>query len=130
MDEVEKEIRKLNSKKATTFKSIPTKHLKENIDICGPILHRLINTSIESSTFPDHLKIADIFPVFKKEDATNPKNYRPVSVLPLVSKIYERLIRNQLIEHIEKCLSPSLSKGLQHTTCINIANREMERYTG
>ena len=107
-DEVEKEIRKLNSKKATTFKSIPTKHLKENIDICGPILHRLINTSIESSTFPDHLKIADIFPVFKKEDATNPKNYRPVSVLPSVSKIYERLIQNQLIEHIEKYLSPFL----------------------
>ena len=65
-----------------------------------------MNSSITSNTFPDKLKVADITPIYKKDDATNVKNYRPVSVLPAVSKIYERVIQNQLMKHIEKHLSP------------------------
>ena len=108
LGEVEKQIGKLNPRKATTSNNIPTKLLKENSDICSTVLHKLINTSITSGTFPDQLKIADISPVFKKDDATNAKNYRPISVLPSVSKVYERLIQNQLMEHLNKYLSPFL----------------------
>ena len=108
LGEVENEIGKLNPRKATTSNNILTKLLKENSDICSTVLHKLINTSITSGTFPDQLKIADISPIFKKEDATNAKNYRPISVLPSVSKVYERLIQNQLMEHLNKYLSPFL----------------------
>ena len=108
LGEIEKQIGKLNPRKATTSNNIPTKLLKENSDICSTVLHKLINTSITSGTFPDQLKIADISPVFKKDDATNAKNYRPISVLPSVSKVYERLIQNQLMEHLNKYLSPFL----------------------
>ena len=46
--------------------------------------------------------------MFKKEDASLLKNYRPVSVLPILSKIYERIIQKQILEYIGKHLSPHL----------------------
>ena len=52
----------------------------------------IFNESLNNCSFPDELKLADITPIFKKEDATLEKNYRPVSVLPVVSKILERLL--------------------------------------
>ena len=70
---IEDKFKKLNPKKATKFKNIPPKILKENTEICNPIFQDLINNCFETSTFPDGLKPADITPVIKKEDATNVK---------------------------------------------------------
>ena len=103
---INQEIRKLNPKKSTTFKNIPTKLVKITNEICSPIIHCLFNSSIRNCTFPDKLKMADISPIFKKVDSTSVTNYRPVSILPTISKIYERLIQNQLLEYIDKFLSP------------------------
>ena len=107
-DDVKSEFGKLENKKATTFKSIPTKHLKETQEICVPIIHNLVNDSIKTLKFPSQLKQDDVSPIFKKEDATNVKNYRPVSVLPVVSKIYERIMQKQLLGHFEQYLSPHM----------------------
>ena len=63
---------------------------------------------IQDCHFPDELKLADITPTFKRGDATSAKNYRPVSVLPTVSKIYERLIHKQVTQHMDRYLSPYL----------------------
>ena len=51
------------------------------------------------------MKLADITPVFKKEDSTQTKNYGPVSVLPGITKVFERIIQKQLSKYIEKFLS-------------------------
>ena len=72
------------------------------MDICGSVLHKLINDSIKDCVFPDKLKLADITPVFKKGDATDIKNYRPISVLPPVSKIFEKLLYTQISTYIEQ----------------------------
>ena len=53
-----------------------------------------INKSIETGYFPDSLKEANITPIFKKDDPLDKSNYRPVSILPLISKVIERLIYN------------------------------------
>ena len=45
---------------------------------------------------PDKMKIADITPVHKKDDVTNVKNYRPISVLPSTSKVFERLMQSEM----------------------------------
>ena len=82
LNEVEDLTKKLNIKKGTTFKNIPPKILKENADICCPILKKIVNDTFKSNEFPKELKLADVTPVFKKGDATNVKNYRPISVLP------------------------------------------------
>ena len=58
----------------------------------------LINNSFETGHFPDLLKIAKIMPIFKQGDKLDPNNYRPIAILPLFSKIYERAIYNRLVQ--------------------------------
>ena len=106
--EIENEIKELNGKKATTFKNIPIKLLKETSDICCSALLKIINNEIENNNFPDELKLADVTPVLKKGDATNVKNYRPVSVLPPISNLIEKPLHKQISVHFEKYLSPFL----------------------
>ena len=108
LEDLEGQLKKLNPKKATTFKNIPGKLLKENADICGPVLLPIINNNINENTFPDMLKIADVTPVHKKEEVTEVKNYRPVSVLSSTSKVFERLLQVQISAFITKYLSPFL----------------------
>ena len=106
---IENEISNLNSSKQGTFKNIPTKCLKESSDICSKYLLNIWNNEIvRNGYFPDKLKLADVTPVFKKDDATQAKNYRPISVLPTISKVFERLIQKQLLSHIDQYLSPYL----------------------
>ena len=66
----------------------------------------LFNSVISNSGFPENLKLAYITPVFKKKDPLDKWNYRPVSVLPSVSKIFEWLIQKQINAHIKNKLSP------------------------
>ena len=61
--EVEDQMRKINIKKGTKFKNIPPKILKENADICCPILTELINDTFRNNEFPHELKVADVTPV-------------------------------------------------------------------
>ena len=82
--------------------------LRENCDVCEPALLPIINKNFSANTFPEKLKNADVIPVHKKDDVTNVKNYRPVSVLPSTSKIFERLMQVQINTFITGQLSPYL----------------------
>ena len=90
------EIHNLNIDKPTTFNNIPAKILVENSDICSSFISKIYNDSIQNSNFPVQLKKADITPAHKKDETTNKKNYRPVSILPPVSKIFERNMYDQI----------------------------------
>ena len=59
----------------------------------------IINQSLHTGIFPDKLKLAKVIPVFKKGDSTKLDNYRPISILPVISKIFERTIFDQLYIH-------------------------------
>ena len=109
IDEVAKELANLNPKKASAVSSIPAKYLMQSAEECGSVLTNLINDCISKNDFPNELKMADMTPVFKTGDVTAAKNYRPVSVLPAASKIYEKILQNQMVEHIDKYLSRHLS---------------------
>ena len=76
--------------------------------ISAQFLHKIFNESSEAEVYTDNLKLADIKPVFKKKDPLNKINNRPVSVLPSVSKIFEKLLQHQLANYIESYLSPHL----------------------
>ena len=108
LDDIEFEIKRLNHKKANTFNGIPTKQLKENCDICCVPLKDIINDCIDNSVFPDELKLADMTPIFKKVDPTIDKNYRNISVLPVCSKCFERIMERQITPFIDTHLSPYL----------------------
>ena len=84
---------------------LPTKILKNNSDIFSRFFRTNCNNAIEISTFPEQLKYADVKLVFKKDLQTDKKNYRPISILPNVSKIYERCINKQLEEYFQALLS-------------------------
>ena len=60
---------------------------------------------METSSFPEQLKYADVKPVFKKDSWTDKKNYRPISILPNIPKIYERCINKQLEKYFQALLS-------------------------
>ena len=112
-EEVFNQLKALDIKKATTFQNIPCKLLKENAEVCTPVLTNIINNEFRSCSFPNKLKEADSTPIFKKDrkkkkDATNVENYRPVSVLPSTSKIFERIMQDQISGYIAGKLSPYL----------------------
>ena len=62
----------------------------------------LINKSLKEGVFPDKLKIAKVRPLFKAGDEQNPDNYRPISLLPVISKILEKFVYVKLVSHLEK----------------------------
>ena len=67
-----------------------------------PVLTNIINNSISQGAFPDSLKIAKIIPLFKKGDKSLIANYRPISILNSLSKIFESIILKQLQTFLEK----------------------------
>ena len=89
--------------------NIPTKQFKDMIHIVSEPLMCIWNEEIIGKRqFPSKLKLADITPIFKKLETVNKCNYRPISVLPVVSKIFERIIDKQTNVYMEKYLSPYL----------------------
>ena len=83
--------------------------LRSSSEICNVVLQNIWNSEILGKFyFPNKLKLADITPVYKKKDPTLVENYRPVSVLPSFSKIFERIIQKQFSSYVDKFLSPYL----------------------
>ena len=118
-EEVKQEIMNLNSKKATCHGAIPAKILKQFCDSYLPIITKIINESITEGTFPSELKLAEVTPVFKKLDCMNKENYRPISLLSHMSKVFERILYNQLNDFMKDKLSNILTgfrKGHMHNT--------------
>ena len=77
--------------------------LKEIKDIIAPILSHIINKSFQQGYFPTKLKLARVIPLYKGGCSENVNNYRPISILPLLSKIFERTAyNNQLYNFFEK----------------------------
>ena len=69
--------------------------LKDGAEILSSPIAQLCNLSIFTSSFPDDCKSAKVLPLYKKGCKTDPKNYRPISLLPLISKILEKVIHDQ-----------------------------------
>ena len=107
--DIKQELQGLKTGKASTFMSIPTKHLKQVVDIIvEPLVEIWNNEIIDNLKFPTKLKYADITPILKKLECFLMENYRPVSLLPVVSKIFERIMQKQINSYVEKFLSPYL----------------------
>ena len=107
---IHKQIKSINVKKATGIDTISPKllHLAEPV-ILKP-LTELVNMSLQQSIFPDQLKTAQVVPLHKKNSILDKGNYRPVSVLlPTISKIFERAINSQIMEHFNTIFNPFLA---------------------
>ena len=83
-------LKDLSVKKAKQENDIPIKLIKKNIDLFAFVLSRIFNFNIDKTSFPNSLKQAGISPVHKKDDTNDKNNYRPVSILPSLSKAFEK----------------------------------------
>ena len=106
--QIENEIKELNSRKAPGEDGIPANILKETVDILKSPLTQLFNVTVENQHFPNDLKYANVTPLHKKEEKIDKKNYRPISILPSISKIFERLIFKQMTGFVENKISEYL----------------------
>ena len=100
VDNVRDLLLKTDSKKATGFDKIPCKILKLAANIIAPSLTHIFNQSIAVSIFPTEWKLAQEPPIFKKGKKDDPNNYRPISVIPVVAKIFEKLVHEQLYNYL------------------------------
>lgn len=92
------QLQNLNPKKGSPQEAIPAKILKPNADLfCFPLIE-IFDKLIEESSFPDDMQNADVSSLFKKDDNMSKKNYIPISLLPTIAKIFERLMHRQLSE--------------------------------
>ena len=106
--EIEKQIKNLNVKKATTHKNLPPKLLKTSAMVTVETLEHLFKKPLTTRQFPSNLKMTEVTPEFKKNNPLSKENYRPVSVLPIISKVFEKLMQNQINLYIKSFLFPYL----------------------
>ena len=107
-DKVEKIMNNINIKKATGADGIPAKIIKCSKSVIAPQITSIVNMSIDQSVFPDNLKKAQVTPLYKKNDPLLKTNYRPVSVLSIFSKIFEKILEQQLSDFFENIFNPYL----------------------
>ena len=123
VNEIKTEIECLNTHKATTCNNTPAKVLVNCKDISAGYITTAYNVSLAECNFPTSLKNADITPAHKKLETTLKIYYRPISILPSVSKIFESNIDDQIYTYMDKYLSPYLCgfrKGYSAQYCLMI----------
>ena len=101
-NEVSKIIGNLNTKKSSGFDELSARFLQLCTPYIAEPLAYIFNASISTGVYPDHLKIARVTPIFKKGSKDDPGNYRPISVLSTVNKIFERILHNRLYKYLTK----------------------------
>ena len=94
-DLVLKLLKDMNIDKAAGIDNLSGKLLKDAANILAKPISKICNLSIKYSVFPTDCQIAKLKPLFKKGSTTLPKNYRPISLLPLISKIFEKVVHDQ-----------------------------------
>ena len=121
-DNVSKLIDRIRNVVAVGEDGINARALKDGKAVLVPILTKIINIGYEVNEFPDQLKGAIVKPIHKKECHNTPSNYRPISILPIISKVFERSAVDQLVKYLETgILSGSqhaYRKGHSTVTCL------------
>ena len=127
---MEKEIQNIDLQRATTKNTNPPKILKINCNTSAETLHNFFNEFLITGSFPDNLKLADMTPVFKKKDPLNKEKYRPGSVLPSISKIFEKFMQQQINDYINNFVFPYLCgyrKGFSTQLALLSLTEKMEK---
>ena len=101
---IKKVISNLDLSKASGPDCIPVVVLKNCESELSYILAELFNKCLKESCFPDFWKVSSVVPVFKNVgERSTAKNYCPVSHVSVVSKVFEKLVNNRIVDHVEKC---------------------------
>ena len=99
VSEVEKVMQNLASKNSSGHDGISARFLKKILSIITPPLTHIVNQSLCTGIFPDRLKIAKVVPLSKKGDQHLLDNHRPISLLPVICKVFDKIVYNQLFKY-------------------------------
>ena len=113
-------IKKIDHRKSTGWDNIPPKLIKMAATELSAPCASIFNKTVRFSQFPGALKMAEVSPIFKAKDNMVTVNYRPVSVLPCVSKLFERVLYEQLYGYFEKILSDLLAVFRKRYGCNHV----------
>ena len=102
MTEIINTVRSLKNSNSTGHDEFSLKFIKLSLPILAPALVKIFNLSLASGSYPDNLKIAKVIPIFKSGAPTSVNNYRPISILSTINKIFEKLLYSRLIKYIDK----------------------------
>ena len=100
VQDIREAITKLTTSKSFGTDTISSYFLKMALPFLENPIAMLFNTSLETSIFPDIWKISRVAPIYKEGDKSEKSNYRPISVLPVISRLFERLVYDQLYQHL------------------------------
>ena len=100
--EILRVIKTLKNSNSLGHDNLPTKFIKLSAAQIAPALEKIFNLAMKSGTYPDALKVAKVIPIFKKGSPTSLNNYRPISVLSPINKIFEKLLYTRLMKYIDK----------------------------
>ena len=132
-EQVREAIGKLRTSKSFGDDGISSYFLKLAMPFIEDSLVFLFNTSLETNQFPDPWKIARVSPIFKDGEKTEKSNYRPISVLPVVSRLFEKLVFNQLYLYLnDNCFINSNQSGFRelHSTVTCLLKNTDDLYSG
>ena len=121
-------MQRMDPKKAQGYDNIPSKLLRLGASGISSHVSRLVNHCLHVCEFPDIMKLADVSSLFKKNDNLKKDNYRPVSVLPSLSKVYERVMGQQLSNFFDKIYSALLSAFRKRYSCQSTILNMIEHY--
>ena len=96
MDHVSSILNSISASKATGFDELPARLIKDGSSVIAKPLTHIVNLSITTRNIPDDLKVASVVPLYKKKSKTNVENYRPISMLSIISKVSKKVVFNQL----------------------------------
>jgi hypothetical protein len=93
-------MQRINPNKASDIFKIKPAIIRDLTPFLAPILTRLYNQAINENDYPDPLKVTKLIELFKKKSRIFPKFYRPISLLPIIAKVFDTLINNQIMHHL------------------------------
>lgn len=97
-----KAFKKIKLKNTEDIWGMSVRVISSVVDILAPYLSNIFNTCIKVGVFPDLMKISKVVPLFKTGCKSSLNNFRPVSILPVFSKIFEKIMLNQMIAHFDE----------------------------
>ena len=121
-NDLEEHIKSLDPKNTTVVNDLLTKIAIDTKEIANGYLTNIYHKCIDNQTFPLSFKKADVIPSHKQLERTSINNYRPISLLPCISKLYERDMYNKIKCYMENHLSPYLfgfRKAHSTEQCLN-----------
>ena len=122
-DKICKMLSAIDRTKATGLDNLPARFVSDAAEQIAPSITHIINLSLRLGTVPQEMKYARVIPLYKKGSKSDAGNYRPVSVLSIVSKVMERVVYDQVYEYIQnKQLLYELQSGFRKSystdTCL------------